>query len=188
MRGLSRRSPRSRAVRPALAALLALLVTASPAGAAIDARLQGGFTMQGVVTVADHVYGEHPGEQVTRVWTFLPGCATGICQTVTLQRQRSNKHILETIVLHRQGPGRYVGHGRFSVRLFCAGRVRPHGGVALETITVRITQVQAVAGVEYATGVSASYVNPQRINNTRCPGGIGHDAAKYTGQLAGPLP
>lgn len=169
-------------------AALALLASATPAAAAIDARLQGTFAMQGKLTVVDHVYGEYRGEQVTRTWTFLPGCSTGVCQTVTLQRDRSGRHLIDTVVLQRQAPGVYVGHGRFAVALYCAGRVRPHGGLALETITVKITQIQTVAGVPYATAVTASYVNPKRLNLTRCPGGIGHDAAVYTGQLSSGLP
>jgi hypothetical protein len=170
------------------ATALALLSTAAPASAAIDARLQGTFTMQGHLTVAVDVRGEHRGAQITRTWTFTPSCATGVCDAVTLVRDRSPKHIPDMLVLERTGPGVYVGRGKFSVALFCAGRVRPHGGVALEKITVRITQVQTVGTTAYATALSASYVNPKRINNTRCPGGIGHDAAVYTGQLSSALP
>jgi hypothetical protein len=174
--------------RLAALALVGGLAGATPAGAAIDARLQGTFAMQGQLTVVDHIFGEHKGQQVTRTWTFVPLCVSGVCDRVTLQRDRSGRHLPDTVVLVRQDSGVYVGHGRFAVALYCAGRVRPRGGLALEKITVRITQIQTVAGVPYATTVSASYVNPKRLNLTRCPGGIGHDAATYTGQLSTALP
>jgi PKD repeat protein len=92
------------------------------------------------------------------------------------------------LILTRQAPGRYVGRGSFWVPLRCAGRVVRHGGRATETITVRITRTTMVGATRFATAVRATYNNPSRQNLTRCPGGIGHDAATYRGQLTSPLP
>ncbi len=170
------------------ATALLLLSTAPPAAAAINARLQGTFAMRGVVTVAVDVLGEHAGDRIARTWTFTPSCSVGVCHAITLERNRSLKNLPDTLVLDRTQPGVYVGQGRFPVPLLCAGQRKPHGGVAIQKITVRITRVQTVGTTPYATAVSASYRNPKRINKTRCPGGIGHDAATYTGQLASPLP
>ena len=36
--------------------------------------------------------------------------------------------------------------------------------------------------------MSATYNNPKRVNRTPCPGGIGRDAATYTGTLSSPVP
>jgi hypothetical protein len=169
-------------------ALLASSVVALPASGSVDARLQGTFTMQGRITLAKNIFNEHRGQAVTRTWTFIPFCANGVCRAVTLTRQRSGRLIPNRLVLKRHGPGFYVGRGIFWVPLSCGGSVRPHGGLAYEKISVRITRVQSVGGVTYATGLHASYVNPIRKNMTGCPGGIGHDAARYTGQLSSPLP
>jgi PKD repeat protein len=92
------------------------------------------------------------------------------------------------MMLHRRGPGVYSGKGRFWIPLLCAGRIGTYGGVAPEAITVRITKTHTVGTTRFATAVSATYNNPTRINQTRCPGGIGHDAARYSGRLSTPLP
>jgi len=177
-----------RSARLTAASALAIIAGAVPASAAINARLQGTFTMHGRLTVVDNIFNEHRGQLVTRTWSFTPSCANGACRAVTLTRQRSGQLIPNTLLLKRHGPGLYVGHGTFWVALSCGGRVRPHGGLAYETITVRITGVQTARGVTYATGIHARYVNPTRKNLTGCPGGIGHDAATYAGQLASALP
>jgi hypothetical protein len=176
--------------RAGVAVAVALLVGIPQAATAqgTAARLQGTFTMHGVLTTADHVYGEHRGEHVQRSWTFTPQCGTGSCQQVVLERQRSGKLIADVLVLERQTPDLYLGRGRFWVPLRCGGRVIAHGGLAKETISVRITQTATVGATIFATAVSAKYDNPTRVNLTRCPGGIGHDAARYQGQLASALP
>jgi hypothetical protein len=189
----ARRSPRRRLALAVLASGLALFVTAAlsaTARAAWDARLDGSFAMNGRITFAEDVYGEHTGGRVHRTWTFFPHCAVGVgvCKRVTVVRQRSGRLKLDVLVLKRVSPGVYVGHGRFWVALRCAGRVERHGGLATEKITVRITQTQMVGKTPSATGLSASYENPSRTNLTRCPGGIGHDAASYAGRLTSPLP
>ena len=168
-----------------LAAAVVLVVGGGSASAAhpIDALLQGTFTMKGKVTVAAHVYGEHAGQHVTRSWTFVPGCSAGGCQKVVLKRFRSKRHVLDTITLHRQSPGVYAGKHRFWLALRCGSALVKHGGYGNETITVKIVRAVVNGGTRQATGIRASYDNPSRYNETRCPGGIGHDAATYRGQL-----
>jgi hypothetical protein len=172
-----------------LALSLAFAADGAVAGAtAIRGRLQGTFAMHGRVTRAVNVYGERRGQRVRRAWTFIPQCPTGSCRRVTLKRERSGQNILDTVVLKRKKPGVYVGHGHFWVALRCAGHVVAHGGRARETITVRITSTTQVGASHYATAIHAGYENPRRVNLTRCPGGIGHDAARYYGRLTTALP
>ena len=168
-----------------VAAAVALAVAGGTATAAhpVDALLRGTFTMKGTVSVAQHVAGEHAGQHVTRSWTFYPSCSTGGCPRVVLKRFRSPKHVLDRITLSRQRPGVYVGKHRFWLALKCNGAVVKRGGYANETITVSIMRAVAVGGTRDATGIRATYNNPSRFNQTRCPGGIGHDAAKYSGHL-----
>jgi hypothetical protein len=168
-----------------LAAAVVLGLGGGSASAAhpIDALLQGTFTMKGKITVAAHVYGEHAGQHVTRSWTFVPGCSAGGCQKVVLKRFRSKRHVLDTITLHRKSPGVYVGKHRFWLALRCGSALVKHGGYGNETITVKIVRAVVNGGTRHATGIRASYDNPSRYNETRCPGGIGHDAATYRGQL-----
>ncbi|MGN6170095.1 MAG: hypothetical protein ACTHQQ_18280, partial [Solirubrobacteraceae bacterium] len=154
------------------------------ASAATAARLRGTFTMQGRITVADDVRGEHAGQRVHRSWTFYPRCKNGACKQVVLKRRRSARGILDTMTLNRQGPGVYRGWSHFWMALECNGRVVHHAGVAAERITVRITRAALAGKTRYATGITASYFNPYRHQYTRCPGIIGHDSAAYAGHLA----
>jgi len=144
--------------------------------------------MLGKLTSVHNVYGEHRGQRVQRTWIFIPGCATGVCNRVTLIRRRSGKHIVDTLVLKRHRQNLYVGTGQFWVALKCAGQVVNHGGRAAEKITVRVTGSALLGTTPIATGISATYHNPSRVNLTKCPGGIGSDAATYGGSLVGPVP
>jgi hypothetical protein len=171
--------------------LLALALIASGGVAATAAhasgtRLQGSFRMRGTITLAEHVYGEHRGQHVVRIWTFSPHCDTGGCRRITLTRRRARRKI-NVLVLRRRGPGLYVGRGHFRVALNCAGHIDRGGGLALERIRVRIVHTLLVNGVRYATALRASYSNPSRRNLTACPGGIGRDAARYRGALVNPF-
>jgi hypothetical protein len=139
--------------------------------------------MQGRITVADDVRGEHAGQRVHRTWTFDPHCKHGACKHVVVKRRRSARGILDTVTLNRQSPGVYSGWGHFWMALECNGRVVRHSGVAAERITVRITRAARAGRTRYATAISASYFNPYRHQYTRCPGIIGHDSATYTGHL-----
>lgn len=179
-------------MRPAAGVALALALAASgvaPAqGQPTPPRLQGTFALRGRLTTVDDVYGEHQGQRVHRTWTFVPLCAAGGCRRVILKRMRSGRQILNVAVLTRRGPKLYVGRDRFWVALRCSGRVVRHGGLATATIRVRITRSAIVGTTHFATAIRATYNNPRRANLTRCPGGIGHDAASYRGRLASPLP
>jgi hypothetical protein len=141
-------------------------------------QLQGAFQMSGTVTVAQNVSGEHVGDLVTRTWTFTPQCATAPCPTVLLVRQRATGS--DTLILRETPSGTYAGTGSFSAPLRCSGRVYPQGEMIPFKITVRVT---ASTGTT-ASAISARYVNPSRTNRTPCIGLLGHDAARYTGQLA----
>ena len=172
------------------AVALALIAGGTEAAGAqgTPAVLQGTFAMRGTVTKAVNVFGEHKGQRVRRSWTFVPQCQTADCPSVLLGRQRSGRHILDTIMLSRQASGLYVGRGHFWVALRCAGQTVAHGGLASETITVQITATTTVGATSFATAISATYKNPSRKNLTRCPGGLGRDAARYRGQLVSGLP
>ena len=177
---------RAAGIAAALALVGAGAAAAATEGAAV--RLQGTFAMRGTVTTAVHVYGEHRGQVVSRTWTFVPQCASGSCRRVLLARQRSGKQLLDDVMLTRRASGRYTGSGSFWVALRCEGQVMPHGGRASERISVRITGTTVIGTTTYATAIAATYTNPSRVNLTACPGGIGHDAASYSGQLASALP
>jgi PKD domain len=151
-------------------------------------RLQGTFALQGTLTVADDVLGEYPGEHVARNWSFFPQCPNATCRRVLLKRRRSGRHIPDAVMLTRQPSGLYLGKGSFSIPLQCDGQVEVDGGVASETIAVIVTRTRLVGTTRFATDINATYTNPSRVNRTRCPGKIGHDAARYTGRLASPLP
>ena len=159
---------------------------ASPAWGAQGARLEGTFAMRGVLTFVHNVYGEHRGERVTRSWRFVPVCATGPCGRVRLERRRSGRHLPDSVVLTRRAVGLYRGTGHFWVPLRCAGRVVRHGGLATETITLRVTGTALVGTTRLVTAIRARYDNPRRVNLTRCPGGIGRDAASYAGSRVPP--
>jgi hypothetical protein len=162
-------------IRP-IAVAVVLLATAglTPEAAAAPApQLQGTVQMTGTVTAAKNVRGEHVGQVVQRAWTFTPLCSTAPCDTVRLDRQRARG--TDTLTLHAVGRNTYSGAGQFLAPLRCAGRIYPGGQAVPFQITVRVG----------ATGhLSATYVNRVRLNLTPCIGVLGHDAARYTGQLA----
>ncbi len=139
--------------------------------------------MTGHVTVADNVRGEHRGQAVLRTWAFLPTCAAGPCPTIALLRRRA--HGTDRVTLHRRGPDLYRGHGVFYGPLYCAGRVHHPGQRVPFTITVHVTATAVSGGQLVATRLSATYVNPARVNLTRCVAFLGHDAARYRGALMG---
>ena len=157
----------------------------SSRGAAI--RLDGGFSLNGRVTYVDDVDGEHRGEHVHRVWTLVPRCQARVCARVALSRQRSAERIPNAILLRQKG-GVYRGTGGFWIALSCGGDLNRHGGWATEAITTRVTASATVGTTRLATELTAQYTNPTRTNRTRCPGGLGRDAAIYHGRLSTPLP
>ncbi len=120
-----------------------------------------------------------------RTWSFTSGCPVGQCPAVDLSRTRATGS--DVLVLRRLGPGRYAGNTSFYSPLRCAGRLYPQGQKIPFTITVRITQASLVGAVAIATRINATYRNRTRINLTPCVGALGHDSARYHGQLT-PLP
>lgn len=175
------------AARAAAVAFAFLFASGAASAHVASVRLQGTFKMEGTIAAED-VYGEHTGEHVQRTWNFFPQCARGGCGRVLLKRRRSGRHILDVVMLTRQPSGLYVGHGKFWIALDCAGQIESHGGIATETITLRVTRTTLLGTTRFATAISAIYSNASRVNLTRCPGAIGLDAASYSGHLTSPLP
>jgi hypothetical protein len=154
----------------------ALRAAEAPAQPAPPTQLRGSFQMNGRVTVAHNVRGERVGAVVQRTWTFTPQCPIGPC-AVQLVRGRANG--TDTLMLQKTAPDSYAGSGTFFAPLRCAGRIYPHGQEVPFRITVHVT---AVTG-DVASTISATYVNRSRTNLTRCIGVLGHDSARYIGQL-----
>jgi hypothetical protein len=165
-------------------------VAALPAAAyaaPVDARFYGFFAMDGRITVARNVRGEHRGQRVRRTWAFVSTCATGPCPGPTLYRERDARRV-DRIRLRRHSTGAYGGRWRFWIPLRCGRRTVRHGGQGLGLVTIRVLRTTTVQTTPFATVLSATYTNPSRVNRTRCPGGLGRDAATYRGNLAVPLP
>ncbi len=181
----------------ALAAVLALAVASSPAAAlsggaarisAGDARVIGTFAMVAKVTTAVRVSGEHTGQTLRRTWTIRPSaCEASLCRRLTLRRERS-LGIVELIGLQRTGRGRYAGSGGFYVPLSCLGRTYRLGSRVPFRITLTVTATVRVQATRFARRIKATYVNPARSDDTPCPLGPSHDAARYTGTLSSPVP
>ena len=156
--------------------------------AGVDARVMGTFAMRARVTTAVNVLGEHVGQRLTRRWAIVArGCNGSVCETLELRRQRGGHHHSK-ITLHRTAPGRYMGSGVFYAALSCSGKVYRHGSRVPYRITLTVAATTQVGGVTFARRISARYDNPSRANRTRCPLGLSHDAARYTGRLTTPLP
>ena len=101
------------------------------------ARLVGTFELAGRITTAVRVTGEHKGQNVTRTWSFLPGCSIGACRTIELLRERSGGS--DKVKLTRKRPGYYVGSGSFYAPLQCGGKTYRRGEAVPFTVTVTIT-------------------------------------------------
>lgn len=148
-----------------------------------SARLQGKFKMNGTVTVAENIRGEHRGEKVIRAWTFTPLCSRGVCATIKLVRTRGGG-ATDTVKLHRRAPGFYQGPGSFYAPLRCGGTTWPRGQFVRFTIAVKILSASEQNGTVIATRIKGSYANNRpRYNRTPCVAVLGHDAATYKGQL-----
>jgi len=164
-----------------IAAVAVPTATAAARSRTRSARLEGFFQLSGRVTTATNVSGEHAGERVRRIWAFRPLCAAGSCRRVELVRIRPGGR--DTVILHRAGPGFYVGRGRFYAPLGCARRVYRKGEAVPFRVTVRITAAKPVAATLIATRLRALYTDPSRRNLTPCVSAPGHDAAAYHGHL-----
>jgi PKD domain len=176
----------------ALGLLLAVALSVAAVGPAraagvANARITGTFVMHGRIVTAVRVHGEHPGQAVTRRWTFSgAGCGRGVCRQLRLRRQRSANHY-DRLTLTRVGVGSYAGRARFTSALRCRGRRYPGGLVVPYQITVQVSQVVRIEGIAFAGQVAAAYTNLRRIDHTACPIGPSHDAAQYIG-VATPVP
>lgn len=153
-----------------------------------EARVTGVFAMTATVTAAVGVSGEHPGQILHRPWWLIPSdCGPRLCHRLTLYRRRSDD-IAERVALTRTGRGRYAGTGVFYVGLQCLGHTYPRGSQVPFHITVAVRSTATVQDVRFARRITASYVNTSRSDDTPCPLGPSHDAARYTGTLTSPLP
>jgi hypothetical protein len=169
------------------AAMLAVGVAGARAAGVTDARISTTYVMHGQIVAAVRVRGEHRGQSITRRWTFRGvDCAGSVCRRLTLRRRRA-RHRVDRLALIRVGVGTYVGRGRFSAALRCAGRRYAHGLVVPYTITVQVTQAVSVEGIAFASRLGAVYANRRRFDHTPCPLGPSHDAAWYLGAAA-PVP
>ena len=182
-------------VRTARRTALALLIvglSVLPAAAAargprtVNARVSGTFTMNGRVTTAVRVRGEHRGQRVTRRWVFASQrCTRDVCRRLVLTRERSAGQY-DHLVLRRVGRGRYAGGGRFYVGLECNGAIFPRGELVPFRITVDVMRATRIDGRAFATSLRATYSNRRRIDRTICPVGPSHDAARYGGRATPP--
>lgn len=169
-----------------LAATIAVGGVLAPPAGAVTGVMAGTFTMQGRITRAIGIRGEHEGQRMTRTWALINGCQGFPCQSIAVARFRGGQQ--EFVGLRAAGEGVWSGSGSFTFPLRCAGKRYPKGGLARFAMSVRVLEVQLVQSVPFATSISASYEGRSRINRTPCAGGFGSDAARYTGTLASPLP
>jgi hypothetical protein len=162
-------------------------VPVPPAG--VNARFVTPFQMTGTITYARHVLHERAGQVLSRAWTIAtpPECPAGPCPTLVLTRPRAGG--VDTVPLTLTAPGTWSGSGIFYVPERCGRRRYPQGGKVLFAVTV-VATAAAIApdGTPVVTAVWGSYVNPARYNLTPCPGGLGADAAVYTGTPILPAP
>ena len=192
-----RRMPPFVAIALALAAVPAFTVasssTAAPAGPAVtksagNARVLGTFAMVATVTTAVGVNAEYAGQTLRRTWKIVPSqCKASLCRRLTLERQRSSG-IVELVRLQRTGRGRYAGTGAFYVSLSCLGRTYRLGSLVPFQITLTVAATVRVKTIWFARRLSATYVNPERSDDTPCPLGPSDDAARYQGRLRSPVP
>jgi len=183
---VSRHGVAARALCGLLLAVAGLLgVGAGVTAAAVSpeiaaARLQGGYSVLGVVTQAVGIPGEHRGQLVQRTWNFISPCPAGACPLLGLHRQRSGG--TDALFLHQLTPGTYTGAGIFTAPVRCHGRPYPQGSVVPYTITLTITSAAVQPdGSTLATGFSAAYRNRGRIGHTRCYSPPSYDSARYLG-------
>jgi hypothetical protein len=171
----------------AITAVILAATVATPATAATGGRLQGTWTMDGHVTRAKGVRGEHRGQRVRRTWVFASSCPSGACRTVNLLRERAGGNGV-ALVLKRKRTNRYAGRGRFFFGLRCNGQTYPRGGIAYYTLRLNVTGVTQVQNAQFATAITAAYTNGRRVNRTPCPGALGRDAGRYAGALTSAVP
>jgi hypothetical protein len=160
----------------------AALGQTTPAAAPGNPSLEGYFLLNGRITSAVHIPGEHAGQRLRRSWVFLPLCRAGACVDVALIRSRGRGG---TIVLHRTAPALYQGEGSFFAPVRCGHRVFRTGATVPFAIAVRIlsTRLAGSAGDGatrlVASAIRATYTNPLRVNRTPCVAVSARDSATY---------
>lgn len=165
-----------------------IALAATPVARAVDAHIQGTFKMRARVTVAVNVLGEFSGERLTRRWSITPfGCAGNVCGALLMTRRRAD-HRRDRLVLTRISAGRYAGLGTFYTGVVCRGRTYRRGVRVPYRIVVSVRRTTVVGGVRFARTIAARYINRRRVDRTPCRLGPSHDAARYSGGLASPLP
>ncbi|HYH59156.1 MAG TPA: hypothetical protein VD790_08035 [Thermoleophilaceae bacterium] len=87
------------------ASISVLLLVASTATGAVNARLQGAFQVTATVTKSDST---EPGTQVERTYKFKPLCDQGVCEKVRISRESSTGVFVKT-VLKKTSKGTYKG-------------------------------------------------------------------------------
>ena len=158
---------------------------AEPTAAAVSpeiaaARLQGDYTVAGIVTRAVGITGERRGQHVQRTWNFISPCAAGACPVLGLHRQRAGA--TDPLFLRQTSPGTYTGAGIFAAPLRCHGRLYRAGSVVPYTITLQITTAAPQPdGSMQATGFTATYRNQGRVGHTPCYSPPSYDSARYMG-------
>jgi hypothetical protein len=171
-----------------VAGLLGAGAGASAAAVSLElaaARLQGNYTVSGVVTQAVGITGEHRGQHVQRTWNFISPCTTGACPLLGLHRQRSGG--TDALFLRQVSPGTYTGAGVFAAALRCHGRVYAQGSVVPFTITLQITTAAPQPdGSVLATGFAATYRNQGRVGHTPCYSPPSYDSARFLGTPVAP--
>jgi hypothetical protein len=162
----------------------ALAAVAPPPPSA--ARLQGFFALDGAITKAVNVPGEHRGQLVRRVWAFIPQCGTGACARVKLVRERASG--VATVILRRRSPAFYAGNGTYYAPARCQGRRYLKGERVSYRVTVRVTAAVLLGTTIEAARVRAVYDNALRTGLTPCVSVPADDAARYLGSLLAPAP
>jgi hypothetical protein len=143
------------------------------------ARLEGKYSMSGVITKAVGVPGERAGQPLQRLWKFTPQCEEGACAVIQLRRERVSG--VDKIRLESRGGGRYTGVGTFTAPQRCHGRTYRRGARVPFTISVQIIAAGEFGPLVQATQILATYRNRKRINLTRCVPAPSYDSASYGG-------
>jgi PKD repeat protein len=174
-----------RAVLVALA--IAIAVSAHPAGAqaAPDGHIVGSFQLSGVITKVVNVKGERRGQRIKRTWSFQPAACSSslVCEQIVVTRARAGGR-RDTATLTRAAPGIYKGTGSYPIAVRCGRKRLPSGGTGSFSLRVHIRAVQLIQNVPFATAIDATYRSIARVNQTKCPGFLGQDAASYQGPVA----
>jgi serine/threonine-protein kinase len=110
-------------------------------------RLAGEWSTTATIERVVNVLSEQPGDTFTDTWTFVPTCASGLCD-VTLRRAFTGTRF--TLTPSEDGRT-YTGSEGFKGPLHCPDRTYDEGSTYLGEWTVRIAEVDAAADPPQAT-------------------------------------